>query len=203
MTLATRDPWFFCCRFVITLDTHNKSQPLSAFPDYDYLRQLVDLWLEHPLLVIAKSRQMMATWLFVALYLWDTIMHTGRLTFLQSKREEDAIGNATAGTGLLGRTRFIFDRLPPALKPPHKATANKIEFPTINSTIWAIPQGADVLRQHTASGILADEFAFHPQAEDAYTAALPTIENGGRFTALSTAEPGFFHKLYSDTLDLS
>jgi len=143
---------------------------------------------------------MLATWLFVCLYLWDAIMSPGRLIFLQSKREEDAIGNATAATGLLGRTRFVLERLPRELKPDFKATVNKIEFPALNSTIWAIPQGPDVLRQHTASGILSDEMAFQYLAEDAYTAAIPTIENGGRFTALSTAYPGFFQKLFMNQL---
>jgi len=127
-------------------------------------------------------------------------MFPGRLIFLQSKREEDAIGNANAATGLLGRTRFILEHLPPDLQPQYKTSANKIEFPTNNSTIWAIPQGPDILRQHTASGILSDEMAFQYLAEDAYTAAIPTIENGGKFTALSTANPGFFQKLFTDQL---
>jgi len=173
---------------------------VKLFPDRNYLRELTTLWRDRPLIVIAKSRQMLATWLFVCLYLWDAIMFKGRLIFLQSKREEDAVGNATAATGLLGRTRFVLERLPGELRPKFKATANKIEFPTRNSTIWAIPQGPDILRQHTASGILSDEMAFQYLAEETYAAALPTIEQKGRFTAISTANPGFFQKLYLDKL---
>ncbi|MFA5864469.1 MAG: hypothetical protein WC975_07250 [Phycisphaerae bacterium] len=198
--LARRDPWVFTTRFCYTLDSHDRKNPIKLFPNRIYLRELTELWLTNPLLVIAKSRQMMATWLFVCLYLWEAIMFPGRLIFLQSKREEDAIGNANAATGLLGRTRFILEHLPPDLQPQYKTSANKIEFPTNNSTIWAIPQGPDILRQHTASGILSDEMAFQYLAEDAYTAAIPTIENGGKFTALSTANPGFFQKLFTDQL---
>jgi len=197
---ARRDPWPFVTNYCHTLDSHDRKRPIKLFPNRPYLFELTQLWLKSPLLVVAKSRQMMATWLFVSLYLWDAITAPGRLIFLQSKREEDAIGNATAATGLLGRTRFVLDHLPEGLKPPFKATVNKIEFPDRNSTIWAIPQGPDILRQHTASGILSDEMGFQYLAEDAYTAALPTIENGGRFTALSTANPGFFQKLYNDEL---
>jgi len=200
LELARRDPWFFLTRFCITLDSHDPQRPKKPFPDRPYLRELTNLWLRHPLLVIAKSRQMLATWLMVGLYLWDTMMLTGRLTFLQSKREEDAVGNHTAATGLLGRARFILEHLHPALTVKYRATANKIEFPSRNSTLWAVPQGPDIIRQHTASGILSDEMAFQYQAEDAYTAAIPTIENGGRFTALSTAHPGFFQRLYMDQL---
>jgi len=200
LELARRDPWVFVTRFCYTLDSHDRDQPIKLFPDRDYLRQLTHLWQSNPLLVVAKSRQMMATWLFVCLYLWEAIMNRGRLIFLQSKREDDAIGSAVSATGLLGRTRFVLERLPAELKPPFRAVAGRIDFPTRNSTIWAIPQGPDVLRQHTASGILSDEMAFQPQAEESYTAAMPTIENGGRFTAVSTAHPGFFQRLYLDTL---
>ncbi len=143
---------------------------------------------------------MLATWLFVSLYLWQAITQPASLIFLQSKREEDAIGNYNAATGLLGRTRFILEHLPSKLKPRYKTSSNKIEFIDNHSTIWAIPQGPDILRQHTAAGILSDEMAFQYKAEEAYTAAIPTIENGGRFTAVSTANPGFFQKLFLDSL---
>jgi len=190
----------FLTNFCYTLDSHDTENPKKLFPNRIYLRELTQLWLEHPLIVIAKSRQMLATWLFVCLYLWDAVTFTGRLIFLQSKREEDAIGSYISATGLLGRTRYVLEHLPSELKPPFKATVNKIEFPTRNSTIWAIPQGPDVIRQHTASGILSDEMAFQYLAEQAYTAAIPTIENGGRFTAISTANPGFFQNLFLDNL---
>lgn len=203
IALARRDPWVFLTHFCRTLDSHDPINPIKRFPPREYLFELTVLWMRHPLLVVAKSRQMMATWLFVCLYLWDAITRDGRLIFLQSKREEDAIGSHHAATGLLGRTRFVLERLPPRLRPPFKATANKIEFLTRHSAIWAIPQGADVIRQHTASGILSDEMAFQVQAEETYTAAIPTIENGGRFTAISTANPGFFHRLYTDDLACS
>ena len=198
--LARRDPWVFLTNFCLTLDSHDRNNPIKLFPNRIYLKQLTTLWLEHPLLVVAKSRQMLATWLFVCLYLWEAINHKGILIFLQSKREEDAIGNYNAATGLLGRTRFVLEHLPKELKPEYKTFANKIEFTKINSTIWAIPQGPDILRQHTASAILSDEMAFQYKAEETYTAAIPTIENGGKFTALSTANPGFFQKLFKDTL---
>ncbi len=198
--LAKRDPYVFLTNFCYTLDSHDSQTPIKLFPNRPYLKQLTELWLDNPLIVIAKSRQMLVTWLFVCLYLWLAITRPGSLIFLQSKREEDAIGNATAATGLLGRTRFVLDRLPENLKPEFKATQNKIQFPKINSTIWAIPQGPDIIRQHTATGILSDEMAFQYKAEETYTAAIPTIENGGRFTAISTAHPGFFQKLFLDTL---
>lgn len=198
--LARRDPWVFLTRFCHTLDSHDRRNTIKLFPNWAYLRDLARLWLTEPLLVVAKSRQMLATWLFVCLYLWRAIVRPGELIFLQSKREEDAVGNANAAAGLLGRMKFVLEHLPPLIRPRYRATANKIEFPDTRSTVWAIPQGADVIRQHTASGILSDEMAFQVDAEESYTAAIPTIENGGTFTAVSTANPGFFERLYNDRL---
>jgi phage FluMu gp28-like protein len=50
------------------------------------------------------------------------------------------------------------------------------------STIMAIAQGAEKMRSYTFSAILSDEMGFQDKAEEAYTAALPTIE--GFFKAL-------------------
>jgi len=46
----------------------------------------------------------------------------------------------------------------------------------------------------------SDEMAFQPEAEDAYTGALPTIKGGGRFTGVSSANPGFFHFLVENKI---
>ncbi len=44
----------------------------------------------------------------------------------------------------------------------------------------------------------SDETAFQEEAEDAYTAAIPTIEGGGKYTMVSTAHPGFFEAMVFD-----
>jgi hypothetical protein len=46
----------------------------------------------------------------------------------------------------------------------------------------------------------SDETAFQPEAEDAYTAAMPTVLGGGKYTAVSSADPGFFEQLVFDKL---
>ena len=208
---ARLNPHSFQRYFVRTLDQHDKSDPVKAFPwRRAHLQAITDLWADNPLLIICKSRQMMMTWLFCVLALWDAMFHPGRLIMLQSKREEDAVGDEVAGDGLLGRCKFILNHLPGAveLNPqdillPDGGTAhkrgNRIQF-SRNSTLWAIPQGASIIRQRTASGILSDEAAFQDEFSDAYTAALPCIRGGGWFAAVSTPHPSFFQHLYQDTL---
>jgi len=206
-TLALRYPMEFLRRFVVTADQHDKLHPIKPFPaKRPWVRPLVELWRDNPLIVEVKSRQMLQTWFWVSLMLWEAL-HPGRLVILQSKREDDAIGDRVAGDGLLGRALFILDHLPGAalLCPEGQAwrvrEGNRIQFPLWGSTIWAIPQGGSVIRQRTCSAILADEAAYQEEFEEAYTAALPTIRGGGSFVALSTAHPGFFQRVYEDRID--
>lgn len=205
--LARRHPKYFQRWFVWTCDQHDIVQPIKQWCWWlPYVQIITELWLDNPRLVLIKSRQMRMTWLFVILYLWDFLFHDGRLIMFQSKREEDAIGDETAGDGLLGRAKFIMNHLPGRsfLVPDYIPLGHKMLRPSGNSTIWAIPQGAAIIRQRTASGILSDESSFQPEAGDSYTAARPTIRGGGRYSAITTpdlADGGHTRRLHEDRLD--
>lgn len=206
------DPYYFMTHWAKTLDVHDREQSIKMFPEKEHLKILVEVWLKEYLLLIPKSRQMMMSWLFTTLYLWDTQFHAGRLTFFQSKKEEDA-------DDLVKRAKFVWDNEPKFLKryylggkfhnlkinPQHNGqhTYCKMNFPEINSEIRGIPQGGDVIRMHTASGILSDEMAFQPEAKAAYTAAKPTLSANGRFTGVSTAEDNtFFEDMCFDSVEM-
>jgi len=205
--MGRRDPICFQRWFVWTCDQHDKENPVKQWPWHlPYIQQMTRLWQWNLLLSVLKSRQMRMTWLFVILHLWDAIFHQGRLIMFQSKREDDAIGDENAGDGLLGRAKFIMNHMPgreilvPGYEPMHK----KMLFVGNQSTIWAIPQGAAIIRQRTASRILSDEAAFQPEAGDSYTAARPCIRGGGGYTSLTTADyadGGHTRRLHEDRLD--
>ena len=196
------DPYYFLTNWAYTLDVHDRENSIKSFPEKDYIKILVKTWEEEPLLLVPKSRQMMISWIFTALYGWDTFFHKGRLTFFQSKREDDA-------DDLIKRTKFIWDNMPKFLKRYKDHNGNfqglhvrcRMTFPDINSEIRGIPEGGDIIRMHTASGIMSDEMAFQPEAKNAYTAAKPTLSSGGKFTGVSTAEDRtFFEDLCFDKL---
>ena len=206
------DPYYWLTNWAFTLDVHDRDNTIKAFPKKEYLKEIVQIWLDNNMLLIPKSRQLMMSWLFTSLYLWDTQFHFGRLTFFQSKKEDDA-------NDLVKRAKFVWDNEPNFLKRypidgkliPLKAnpqangthTYCKLSFPDINSEIRGIPEGGDVIRMHTASGILSDEMAFQPAAMNAYTAAKPTISSKGRFTGVSTAEDNtFFQDLCFDNIEV-
>jgi len=210
--LCQEDPYYFMTNWARTLDAHDPEDPIKTFPKKEYLEILVKLWLNGQILLVPKSRQMMISWIFTTLYLWDTQFHEGKLTFFQSKKADDA-------DDLVKRAKFIWDQEPKFLKRYYKAgefhelgcnpqhsgqhTYCKLTFPDIHSEIRGIPEGGDVIRMHTASGILSDEMAFQPEAQSAYTAAKPTISSMGRFTGVSTAEDNtFFEDLVFDKLEV-
>lgn len=188
-----RDLWYWLTHWVWTLDSHNKENPVKAFPRKEYLKTVTEIWSKEKLLLIPKSRQMMITWLITALYLHEAQFNKGRNIFFQSKKERDA-------DALVERAKFIFNHQPYFLKPKSKQVYCELSFPLLNSKIQGIPQGGDQIRMHTASGIFMDEAAFMHEAEDAFTAAKPSIDGGGRITMVSSANPGFFESLVNDKI---
>ncbi|MFW6086765.1 MAG: hypothetical protein ACODAG_06135 [Myxococcota bacterium] len=60
-------------------------------------------------------------------------------------------------------------------------------------------------RTFVAEGLAShnsDETAFQDRADEAYNAAVPTIEGGGKYTMVSTADPGFFEEIVFDKLGI-
>jgi hypothetical protein len=183
---------------VFTADEHDPSIIAKPFPNKPYIHWMIEAWLTHKMMLWEKSRQIMASWTFCALYLWDTQFGTNRLSFIQSKKEEDS-------DALLTRCHFIYEHQAPWLKALYPAvrTYAHLDFYSPGdkdqklalNRLWAIPQGGDQLRQHTASGLFVDEAAFQPDLESSIRAAQPMLKGGGRVDLVSSAEPGFFQEL--------
>jgi len=210
--LSLRDPLRFLEWFVYTLDTHDPYTPIKPFPAHrPHIIAVTRLWQYNALMSLRKSRQMIMTWLFAALCLWDTL-HKGKFTVQQSKRLEDAVGNEHAGDGPLGRSKFILNHI-----PGRKALglvegdgfvklATSVSFPKLNSLLLAIPQGGNIIRQRTVSGILSDESHFQDEFSDAYTGAMACIRGDKAslahlwFVSLSTANLGAALDLHEDKL---
>lgn len=57
--------------------TRDGADPIQAFPDRPHLRLLVSLWEAESQLAVAKSRQMMVSWLCVSMVLYE-VFHPGK-----------------------------------------------------------------------------------------------------------------------------
>jgi len=183
---------------VKTRDEHDPSIEAKPFPDKRYIREVVRLWQTHRMNIWEKSRQVMASWTLCALYLHDTQFGVNRLNFISSKKELDA-------DALLRRCFFMWENQQPWLKALCPAEYSFCRFfrPDRSSEmpyseLFAIPQGGDIIRQYTGSGLLLDEAAFMPDLESALGAAQPMLKGGGRIDVVSSAEPGYFQDLAED-----
>lgn len=183
---------------VLTRDEHDESIAAKPFPDKPYIREMVKLWLATKMNLWEKSRQIMASWLMCALYLHGTQFGVNRLNFIQSKKEEDS-------DAMLQRCHFIYKNQAPWLRAMYPAEYSycHLKFYTVEDKVrdlafnqlWAIPQGDDILRQYTASGVFIDEAAFQPGLEASIRAAHPMLKGGGRIDVVSSANPGYFELL--------
>lgn len=175
-----------------------RTRPFTLMP---YMVPIIEAWLKYPLFAVEKSRDMMATWITVALYTWDTIFHQGRENIFQSE-------NGKKTQDLVSRAYFMWQNQPKFLRDQHRADfsqgqnkAGRLYLPTLDSEIFGLPQGSDQIRMYHPSGLYSDEAAFQDGAGDCFAAVKPSIQNGGRYTAVSSANPSFFMHLTKDTLE--
>lgn len=188
------DPWHFMRAWVLTENAHaTGNSTFEAFPDKPHLFYLTRLWQNNPRLLVPKSRQLMATWLFTCLYLWDALFFPSRLTFFQSKKEEDADAN-------LERAWTVYKNLPTFIQlwAPARRTFCHIRFQRNRSHLFAVPEGADHARQFTATGYFSDEMAYQVDVDKVIAAVGPTLGKNGRFTGVSSASSGYFEKMVFD-----
>lgn len=180
---------------------HFKELPtIRPFPMYDYMPPIINQWVMKQFIFIPKSRDMMATWLTVMLYTWDTIFHAGRQNIFQSDKADKTLD-------LVKRAWLIYKHQPKFLKN-HKlaefqagtSKAGYLSVEELNSEIIGFPQGPDQIRQYHPSGVFQDEAAYQAEAGTSFAAIKPAIAEGGRFTAVSSAAPGWFAAACLDEL---
>lgn len=180
-----------------TLDEHDEANPYKPLPDKDYLRLMSYAWVNEPLLLIPKSRQVLVTWLFCAIATHNLLVRPAQRMAVISKKFEDA-------DALIDRMETIYNQLPhsrfhvPAAWPKHRKSG-EVTCPENDSIVQAMGEEAKGLRQYTFSWVFSDEVAFQDQADEIFRAAMPTVKGGGRFTGVSTSNgEEVFHNTLSE-----
>lgn len=192
-------PWPFLCEQVLTEDPHDNSGKIKPFPALPYLERIVNVWLVERKLLVPKSRRMLVSWLFISLHVWLLLFHEHEYIFFAARKE--GRDESQGSLELVKRAKFVINNLR-SYKPPFtEQKRGRIFCPSTSSQIVAVAEGANQLRQLAATAIFADEFAFWEKARETFAAAMPTIEASGRFTGVSSANPGFFADLVFDRLD--
>lgn len=177
-------------RHVRTRDEADPEAPLKTLPDYPYITALWSVLEADQRIVIAKSRQMMVSWIMAIFATWWARSKDHQAIFWQTQKWDDAcIAVATAEGSALGRCHFIESNLPAPLRLPVRTQSGKVEYPN-GSYIQGLAGGADQIRGKVASVIIQDEFAFQPEAAGVYTAVVPLVQKKTKIILVSTPNGG-------------
>lgn len=214
------DPWTpIRDGLVWTHDQKDKFEPFKRMPPKPHFVPFIrDFQSGKDRMLIHKSRQMMMSWLFVYLLYHDAVQHTGRLNVFQS--EEFSKSNE-----LLDRAQLMHERMDPAFwggsKPAFTRTRTKpakLVFPDLDSTLMALPEGKNQLRQYAVSGVLMDEAAFWKDLLGTYASSIPAatealdsvdneklgVQRGGRVIVLSSGiQNTDFHRMCLDREEMA
>lgn len=186
-----RDPYLWATKCVTTGDAADWRQPHKLFPSYPYLKTLLDTFLTERVLLAEKSRKLLASWAGCAYASWLTIFNLSRTVFIASRKEQGSCE-------LVERCQFILSHLPewhPLIPKVRAYRASggrtaRLVIEDTDSTIEAVPEGSDQLRQFAASLVIADEVAHWEDFVSAWAAMRPSIESsdtsGGQLIMLTT-----------------
>jgi len=135
-----------------------------------------------PLLVILKARQLGISWLACGYALWLCVSHPGKTVLIFSQGQLEA-------NHLIERISFMYDHHRDRAKLPALTTDNTQELEWANgSNIKSLPATRRAGRSFSASLVIFDEFAFMLYGAALYSAAKPTIDDGGKLWIISSAD---------------
>tara|TARA_Y100000310_G_C20678963_1_gene814744 strand:+ start:299 stop:1666 length:1368 start_codon:yes stop_codon:yes gene_type:complete len=192
-------PYYFAITFCETLNVEAGS--IEKFPDYPYLQDFFENNIiphnEH----LEKSRQMLISWAFMALFLWDITFLDNIGDFITSRKEflVDDGGSTSTPNSLMGRIRFMYERLPEGIKPELDITYLKIKNPKTNSYIIGESSNPNAGRSGTWHRALMDEAALIPKSESVYASIKQACKNGLVMNSTPYGRGGCFGRIKFDS----
>lgn len=201
-----RDLWAFAGLCYTKDEARSRVAPM---PRWDYLEEIGDAILTEPLLMIEKSRRVLASWYTCIVDVWvasggidprwPSLMNGpgNRQVVIASRKLE---GPQSSSWFLQNRVKFIVDQLEARGIRDHWPAFPEWEWShaearnSIGGKISAIAQGADQARGIAATLFHLEELAHLEQAQATVEAIIPTLfgqdTTGGHLVALCTAKVG-------------
>ncbi len=164
---AKKDFNFFASTFLYTYDPRkpNPDERILPFILYPFQESAAQTIIEHITqkrdLLIEKSRDMGATWLILAIFLWGFLFHKWHLKV--GSRKDEAVDKYGDMDTLFERLRFMIRNLPPALRIFDERLHFReklIRHPEGENAIVGEATTKTFSRSGRYTAILLDEFAF-------------------------------------------
>ena len=151
-------------------------------------------WEDHRYSLTLKARQIGWTTLVAAHQFWLAFFHPDQNIIDLSRTERESVL-------LLKKSKYGFSHLPKWMleRGPKSVVEHQQKMGFDNSSqITSMPSASDPARGESATLIVVDEWAFLPNAEEAWASIEPVADVGGRIIGLSTANGSgnFFHELW-------
>jgi hypothetical protein len=174
----------------VTIEDPQRTPSILPFDLWPAQRDALDELEHHKRVIFLKARQLGVTWLVLARALHRCLYRSNQTIIVISK-DQPAAGE------MIRRARGMFMRL--AVKPQALAIDNVGEVAWDNeSRIKAFASSSDAGSAFTGSLLILDELAKNANADDIWTAAQPTINDGGEVVIISTAKgrDNLYHRLW-------
>jgi hypothetical protein len=160
----------------------------------DAQAEALNRWANNRYSLTLKARQIGWTTLVAAHQFWLAFFHPDQNIIDLSRTEREAVL-------LLRKTKYGFQHLPKWMvaRGPRSLMEHQQRMAFDNgSQIVSMPSASDPARGESATLIVVDEWAFLPNAEEAWASIEPVADVGGRIIGLSTANGSgnFYHHLW-------
>ena len=156
--------------------------------------EAIEHWAKNRYSLTLKARQIGWSTLVSAHQFWLAFFHPDQNIIDLSRTEREAVL-------LLRKTKYGFGHLPKWMiaRGPKSLVEHQQRMAFDNgSQVTSMPSASDPARGESATLIVVDEWAFLPNAEEAWASIEPVADVGGRIIGLSTANGSgnFFHHLW-------
>mgnify|MGYP001558066449 CR=1 FL=1 len=165
---------------------------------WDWQWELLALLLKHQRVIILKARQLGVSWLLAGYGLWVALTRPGSTVLFISRKEFVA-------AELLAKAVYIYRRLPKELQLPpdrkrDRENDTELYFASSGSKLLALASTKGAGRSESATLVIPDEWAFHPDDVEMYSSYDPTLGPSGQIVGCSTANGrrGLFYNLYTE-----
>ena len=150
------------------------------FPTYPYLRHFFKSVQRPQNLHLEKSRQMLMSWAWMSVFLWDILFHHawGNLAVSETeKKVDDGAWNSTTDS-LFGKLRVLWTSLPPYLQHPIEMTHLYVRCPETGSYIKGVSGQTGGGRGASYKRALLDEAAHIKRGESLFRGVKEAAKTG-------------------------
>lgn len=171
----------------------------ESFPVHDFLNPWWDAFDAHVDVIWEKSRRMMASWSIMAAFLHDLLFKPdcGLIVISQKERKTDDGGRSSTWESLLGKVRFMYNRLPDWLQreAPLDFSFLKIHCASSGSTIIGEASVADAARSGGYWRAVMDEAAYIPHGESVFSGLRSACPAGLILASTPNGKANVFYRL--------